>query len=347
MAPQTAVRGRIVPCPDDGGNHRFLPGAGRQGSRHCRSSLGAPGRGRHVARSPRQPCAALERAGQQRHPARRGRRTASSIEVRLSWPSQRLRVEVVDPGTERPRIGRAGHAPRAAGASCWWTSLADRWGRRERTRRAAASPGSSWPRAAGSTRTPQSRRAGGTGAGAILAVRAAVAQLARASACHAEGRGFESHQPLRVKAPLRRGFLLGWAHLTDRSPARAHLALPKPHTRVCTAISQPPRGGKALPNETALRVQGFGDHGQTGLGEPVVRQAGKNPARHPRPELIRTSGATFAPRGAVGARPKATAPWPGAAGSARHAARSSRRSAFRKLMYSPCRSPRVAAHQAL
>jgi hypothetical protein len=30
--------------------------------------------------------------------------------------------------------------------------------------------------------------------------RAAVAQLARASACHAEGRGFESHQPLR--APL-------------------------------------------------------------------------------------------------------------------------------------------------
>ena len=37
--------------------------------------------------------------------------------------------------------------------------------------------------------------------------RAAVAQLARASACHAEGRGFESHQPLRTKAPLRRGFL--------------------------------------------------------------------------------------------------------------------------------------------
>src|SRR4051794_37638309 len=28
------------------------------------------------------------------------------------------------------------------------------------------------------------------------AARAAVAQLARASACHAEGRGFESHQPL-------------------------------------------------------------------------------------------------------------------------------------------------------
>ena len=31
---------------------------------------------------------------------------------------------------------------------------------------------------------------------AILAARADVAQLARASACHAEGRGFESHHPL-------------------------------------------------------------------------------------------------------------------------------------------------------
>src|SRR3954452_9599430 len=31
--------------------------------------------------------------------------------------------------------------------------------------------------------------------------RAAVAQLARASACHAEGRGFESHQPL-ARSPL-------------------------------------------------------------------------------------------------------------------------------------------------
>ena len=31
---------------------------------------------------------------------------------------------------------------------------------------------------------------------AILAAHADVAQLARASACHAEGRGFESHHPL-------------------------------------------------------------------------------------------------------------------------------------------------------
>src|SRR4051812_32636951 len=34
------------------------------------------------------------------------------------------------------------------------------------------------------------------GARLSFCARAAVAQLARASACHAEGRGFESHQPL-------------------------------------------------------------------------------------------------------------------------------------------------------
>ena len=39
--------------------------------------------------------------------------------------------------------------------------------------------------------------------GARIRPRAAVAQLARASACHAEGRGFESHQPLQ--APLSGG----------------------------------------------------------------------------------------------------------------------------------------------
>ena len=33
---------------------------------------------------------------------------------------------------------------------------------------------------------------------AILAALADVAQLARASACHAEGRGFESHHPLSL-----------------------------------------------------------------------------------------------------------------------------------------------------
>ncbi len=39
---------------------------------------------------------------------------------------------------------------------------------------------------------------------------AAVAQLARASACHAEGRGFESLQPLSAKALLIAGFSAFW-----------------------------------------------------------------------------------------------------------------------------------------
>src|SRR6476620_4253106 len=48
---------------------------------------------------------------------------------------------------------------------------------------------------------------GAAGTGLYSRSYADVAQLARASACHAEGRGFESHHPLRVEAPLMRGFL--------------------------------------------------------------------------------------------------------------------------------------------
>src|SRR5579862_2861789 len=43
---------------------------------------------------------------------------------------------------------------------------------------------------------------------ARLRAHADVAQLARASACHAEGRGFESHHPLSVR-PWKQGLLLG------------------------------------------------------------------------------------------------------------------------------------------
>src|SRR5215218_6562138 len=41
--------------------------------------------------------------------------------------------------------------------------------------------------------------------GLYCCLRAAVAQLARASACHAEGRGFESLQPL-LESPAPAGF---------------------------------------------------------------------------------------------------------------------------------------------
>jgi hypothetical protein len=47
---------------------------------------------------------------------------------------------------------------------------------------------------------PAGRRRATAPAGAILPSLAAVAQLARASACHAEGRGFESLQPLSRKS---------------------------------------------------------------------------------------------------------------------------------------------------
>jgi hypothetical protein len=49
---------------------------------------------------------------------------------------------------------------------------------------------------------------------AILTPSAAVAQLARASACHAEGRGFESHQPLSEKPRICGAFSFG-AELRD------------------------------------------------------------------------------------------------------------------------------------
>jgi hypothetical protein len=49
------------------------------------------------------------------------------------------------------------------------------------------------------------------------AARADVAQLARASPCHGEGRGFESLHPLRAKPPHLLGFcrLWGWSGLCD------------------------------------------------------------------------------------------------------------------------------------
>ena len=55
--------------------------------------------------------------------------------------------------------------------------------------------------------------------------RAAVAQLARASACHAEGRGFESHQPLPIAEPighLARFRLWPESGMLGRTACRSH-----------------------------------------------------------------------------------------------------------------------------
>ena len=56
---------------------------------------------------------------------------------------------------------------------------------------------------------------------AILGPRADVAQLARASACHAEGRGFESLHPLSGK-PRKRGFSV--ARIRARQGAAARMS---------------------------------------------------------------------------------------------------------------------------
>jgi hypothetical protein len=57
--------------------------------------------------------------------------------------------------------------------------------------------------------------------GLYCAARADVAQLARASACHAEGRGFESLHPLLAKAPLPAGFSRSWRLVGADCPGRA------------------------------------------------------------------------------------------------------------------------------
>src|SRR6478609_8273916 len=53
---------------------------------------------------------------------------------------------------------------------------------------------------------------------------AAVAQLARASACHAEGRGFESHQPLFAN-PLHAGRSVPTREPETRSNHSPHIAV--------------------------------------------------------------------------------------------------------------------------
>src|SRR5688500_6409665 len=75
----------------------------------------------------------------------------------------------------------------------------------------------------------------GPGPRLYTALRADVAQLARASACHAEGRGFESHHPL-LEAPPRRGFLL-LAALVERL---VHELVGAGVLRVRDALDAPP-----------------------------------------------------------------------------------------------------------
>ena len=115
----------------------------------------------------------------------------------------------------------------------------------------------------------------------ILLRSRAVAQLARASACHAEGRGFESLQPL-VKGPLMRVFCFsGWSAwapspkpsptFVERSPSVSNLH-PRCPTQSCASRSSsehpgastlliPPGSGAARrPRRTAREAQQRSGH---------------------------------------------------------------------------------------
>lgn len=129
--------------------------------------------------------------------------------------------------------------------------------------------------------------------GLYCADRAAVAQLARASACHAEGRGFESLQPLAEKALVIRGFFFGRRART----VVTRLALPLGATRVPSAPEDPGRvvvdlveenahvGGRgrlgvAMPSAVAVApVQG------PALISPDIAQPGDRTARPVRAEI--------------------------------------------------------------
>jgi hypothetical protein len=88
-------------------------------------------------------------------------------------------------------------------------------------------------------------------AGLYSAVRAAVAQLARASACHAEGRGFESLQPLQK--PRKCGVFCGWL------PGGASVAMQK------VEVSNPASGRANAPGLLAFQHFGIRRRDQTAI----------------------------------------------------------------------------------
>ncbi len=102
-----------------------------------------------------------------------------------------------------------------------------------------------------------------------------VAQLARASACHAEGRGFESHHPLRVKAPETGLFsFLGGLQL-GRYPLLMAL-----HSRRDSNESTLRAAGLTLKRKDGATIVFVGDK-----GAKVMRDlAGESPAEGAPPE---------------------------------------------------------------
>ncbi len=107
-------------------------------------------------------------------------------------------------------------------------------------------------------RTDRRRASKGTAAPGLYSGAAAdVAQLARASACHAEGRGFESHHPLCRKARLPRGPLIRPIFNAEGRKPRSRG--PEPYALGSASVSRyethagarPPRGGPQPPSAPA------------------------------------------------------------------------------------------------
>src|SRR5581483_7811893 len=118
---------------------------------------------------------------------------------RFTSSERRRRWQPQPTGTLRPRVRRACTAHSTESPQYLRLRVATVPRRPEGSRPASRSP----PRERGSW-GPRTRYAGKT---CKLSRRADVAQLARASACHAEGRGFESHHPLS-EGPGNGAFLL-------------------------------------------------------------------------------------------------------------------------------------------
>ena len=119
------------------------------------------------------------------------------------------------------------------------------------------------------------------------APRAAVAQLARASACHAEGRGFESHQPLRS---LWLGTATGRVSGPSTTPRREGLGLREPLFKAGAGELRARVGQRgALRIGRGVRVAGLRQRTATGLAdlERVTRLAKSAAATSARRRLVR------------------------------------------------------------
>ena len=135
----------------------------------------------------------------------------SAIRTATAGCSKRSRRALRLPMSETDERGAHPSPPRSGGRARSYTRRTSSVECATRSGRRGTPSSSSMP----------SADAGNCGREARITLRAAVAQLARASACHAEGRGFESLQPLRGKprsggaflcrssaTPIAGGFLL-------------------------------------------------------------------------------------------------------------------------------------------